>query len=175
MHRDKRDFPTRREGDLDPFEGVDDIDPQRTGAVPMILGTIRWEGWIGRPEGPLEEAFAIQVERLAVTLADDPYPAQPHPCDCVVRFHDASDDTGPAVDYVVRGLPPLGLDDYPRDGHGHNMNGGYILTPAIRVAWDDGPRGRPFLGSLAFTPAKLGTPLTAANPIVRIDFTLAPG
>jgi hypothetical protein len=175
MHRDKRDFPTHREGDLDPLERVEDIDPQRTGAVPMILGTIRWEGWIGRPEGPLEEAFAIQVERLEVTRAEDPYPAQPQPCDCVVRFHDASDDTGPAVDYVVRGLSLLGFDAYPRDGHGHNMNGGYILTPAIRAAWDNGPRGRPFLGSLAFTPNKQGVPLTEANPIARIDFMLAPG
>ncbi|HEX6611361.1 MAG TPA: hypothetical protein VF051_11335, partial [Hyphomicrobiaceae bacterium] len=67
MHRDKRDFPTHRQGGLDPLGPVEDIDPQRTGAVPMILGTIRWEGWIGRPEGPLDQAFAIQVERLEVT------------------------------------------------------------------------------------------------------------
>lgn len=175
MHRDKRDVPAPPFGDLDPTGPIEDIDPQRTGAVPMILGTIRWEGWLGRPQGPLAEAFAIHVERLEVTRSEDPYPAQPQPCDCVVRFHDASDDTGPAVSYVVRGLGLLGFDVYPRDGHGYNMNGGYILTPALSGMWDDGPRGRPFLGSLAFTPDRQGTPLTEANPIVRIDFTLAPG
>jgi hypothetical protein len=47
--------------------------------------------------------------------------------------------------------------------------------PALKGAWDDGPRGRPFLGPLAFTPSKQGTPLTEANPIARIDFMLAPG
>lgn len=175
MHRDKLDLPAHRLGDLDPLERVEDIDPQRTGAVPMILGTIRWEGWLGRPEGALAEAFAIQVERLEVTPVDAPYPAQPQPCDCVVRFDDASDDTGPAVSYVVRGLGLLGFDVYPRDGHGHNINGGYILTPALSSSWDYGPRGRPFLAPLAFTPDKRGTPLTEANPIVRIDFMLAPG
>ncbi len=175
MHRDKLDLPTRRLGDLEPLGRVEDIDPQRTGAVPMILGTIRWEGRFGRPEGLLEQAFAIQVERLAVTEAEAPEPARPQPCECVVRFHDASDDTGPAVGYVVRGLALLGFDVFPRDGHGHNMNGGYILTPALSSGWDDGPRGRAFLGRLSFAPAKQGTPLTEAKPIVRIDFTLAPG
>lgn len=175
MPRDKLDIPPHLLGELGADERLEDIDPQRTGAVPMILGTIRWEGWLGRPEGPLEEAFAIQVERLEVTRAEDRYPAQPQPCDCVVRFHDASDKTGPAVFYLVRGLSLLGYDDFPRDGHGHNMNGGYILTPALRSRWDDGPRGRPFLTPLEFTPAKQGTPLTEANPIARIDFTLAPG
>jgi hypothetical protein len=174
MHRDKFDLPAHRLGDLDDDDGVRDFDPHRTGAVPMILGTIRWEGWLGRPQGPLDQAFAILVERLEVTKAEDRYPAQPQPCDCVVRYRDASDDAGPAVAYVVRGLGLLGFDAYPLDGHGHNMNGGYILTPSITALWDEGLRDRPFLSPLEFTPAKRGTPLTEANPIVTIDFALAP-
>lgn len=173
MHRERLDIPTHRQGNLEPSDQVDRADAQRSGAVPMIVGTIRWHG-IGMPRGPLDQAFGMLVERLEVTKPEDRYPAEPHPFDCSVTFSDSTDEQGPAVAFAVRGLSPVGFKSYPLDGHGHNMNGGYILTPSIEGLWGGPLEARSFLSPLEFSPAKQGAPLTEEDPIVTMNFTLAP-
>jgi hypothetical protein len=149
-------------------------DERRLGAIPMIVGTIRWSGTIGRPDGPLDQAFAMFVERLEVTPLEEVDPRQPQPYACNVTFKDATDEQGPCVSFVVHGLRLLGYDHYPRNPHGHNMNGGYLLTPSLQARWG-GPLGaRAFLGRLEFTPSKWGTPLTENAPVADIHFILAP-
>lgn len=148
-------------------------DPRRL-VAPMILGTIRWSGSIGRPDGPVDQAFEMQVERVEVTPLEEVDPRKPKPYPCTVTFRDATDEQGPCVSFIVRGLALVGLDAFPRNPHGYEMNGGYILTPSIRTLWG-GPRGtRAFLGRLAFSPEKWRTPLTENAPVVQVQFQLAP-
>lgn len=174
MVNDKPDIPEwllGYPGVVGPWGGERD---QRRLAAPMILGTIRWSGWMGRPDGPVDQGFEMHVERVDVTPLEEVDPREPKPYACTVTFRDATDEQGPCVSFLVRGLTFVGFDDFPLNPHGREMNGGYILTPSMRTLWR-GPLGaRPFLGPLVFTPGKWRTPLTETAPIAEVHFVLAP-
>ena len=174
VSNDRLDIPAWLLGYPNVVDRWDGTGEHRLRAIPMIRGTIRWSGAIGRPDGPVDQAFGMSVERLDVTPLEEVDPRQPQPHACNVTFRDATDEHGPCVAFVVRGLRLLGFDNYPRNPHGYSMNGGYILTPSLRTRWG-GPRGaRSFLGRLAFMPDKWGTPLTEDAPMADIHFVLAP-
>lgn len=174
MPDEKLDIPKHRLGEQDYSEQLGKADTGRLGAVPMIVGTIRWSSSIGRPDSPVDQAFDMLVERLPVTPLEEVDPRSPHPFDCTVNFSDATDDGGPCVSFYVHGLPLLGFKNYPRSPHGFNMNGGYILTPSIKTIWCGPLGGRAFRTPLQFTPVKQGTPLTEEDSIATMHFTLAP-
>ena len=177
MHRDRLDIPTHRQGDIDhrnPTDELGDIDERRTGAVPMVVGTIRWSSDIGGPQCPVEDAFDMLVEYVDVTPLEQVDPKEPRPYECRVSFNDISDESGPGVSFAVRGLRLVGFDQFPLNPHGKDMNGGYILTPTIKAAWGNPLIGRTFLSPLEFTPAKQKKPLTESEPIASMDFVLAP-